>query len=123
MASEYAAHSRSQGNDTSAETYGEPQTPAELPKSSTASYPAKRQGATSSRILALLRVWRLLGGSFILAQKFNVLGRNRAPGEMALLGKTASLDKRFAVSAVGQNTSQRRPKLVLRPCRQQHDTC
>src|SRR5215472_2195704 len=43
MASEYAAHSRSQGNDTSAETYGEPQTPAELPKSSTGLAAAKSQ--------------------------------------------------------------------------------
>src|SRR5215470_3621441 len=47
MASEYAAHSRSRGNDTSAETYGEPQTPAELPKSNTGLVPAKRHARTT----------------------------------------------------------------------------
>ena len=35
MASHKAAHSRSRkGNDTNAESFGEPQTPAELPQSS-----------------------------------------------------------------------------------------
>src|SRR6266568_3615034 len=43
MASHKATHSRSRkGNDTTAESYGEPQTPAELPKSSIPAYPAKR---------------------------------------------------------------------------------
>src|SRR5215470_7228202 len=51
MASEYTAHSRSQGNDTSAETYGEPQTPAELPKSSTAFAAVKSQTRRSAAFL------------------------------------------------------------------------
>src|SRR5215471_16486435 len=51
MASEYTAHSRSQGNDTSAETYGELQTFAELPKSSTAFAAVKSQTRRSAAFL------------------------------------------------------------------------
>src|SRR5215472_16003130 len=51
-------HSR-KGNDTSAETYGEPQTPAELSKSSTAFVAVKSQ--TASALFRTLRLPSLYG--------------------------------------------------------------
>src|SRR5260370_4343763 len=100
-------------NDTSAETYGEPQTPAD-PRS-LAQPPISGNGSAWLRRHVVESDGRGHSGR-PPRQRQDVLLRDRLPRKIVLLRFAASFRQRFPIGGITQNAPQRTPERFSRLC-------